>query len=344
MTYFLASILLSLLASLAVMFFAKKFGIIDRPDAGRKRHGRAVPLLGGFAIFVSFWAVVFYSLNFTNLIGQNLPIAKLVGVFVGGLILIILGILDDKYNLSYQWRLIVSAIAILLVIASGVGIDKITNPLGGIWYLDFVRLGNFAVIADTLVFAWIFGMMYTTKILDGLDGLTTGIVAIGALMVYLIASGERWHQSDVALIALIFAGACLGFLILNFYPAKIFLGESGSLFLGFMLGVLAVISGGKFATALLVMAVPILDLIWVIASRLRHGKSIADGDRRHLHFRLVDAGLTQRQAVLLYYLIAIIFGITTIFLQSLGKITVLLALGFLILAVEIYINKQPAKL
>jgi UDP-GlcNAc:undecaprenyl-phosphate GlcNAc-1-phosphate transferase len=82
----------------------------------------------------------------------------------------------------------------------------------------------------------------------------------------------------------------------------------------------------------------------VIASRLRHGKSIADGDRRHLHFRLVDAGLTQRQAVLLYYLIAIIFGITTIFLQSLGKITVLLALGFLILAVEIYINKQPAKL
>ncbi|MFA7653505.1 MAG: MraY family glycosyltransferase [Candidatus Magasanikbacteria bacterium] len=342
MLYFISAFVLSILLTLLVRFFAFKYKIIDAPNEARKRHGRSVPLLGGLAIFLAFWTVMAYLVYFTNLIGKNLAVEKLWWVFVGGLVLIIIGALDDKYKLSYKWRLPISALVVLLVIIGGVGIDKVTNPFGGVWYLDFVRIGPIAIIADTIVFLWILGMMYTTKILDGLDGLTSGISGIAALMIFFIANGERWHQSDVALVGLVLAGAILGFLLFNFYPAKIFLGEGGSLWLGFMLGVLSVISGGKFATALLVMAVPILDLAWVIFTRARHGTPISKGDRQHLHFRLVDSGFSQRWAVLFYYLVAILFGVTTLFLQSIGKVTVLLVLVALVFIVEMLVNKKLA--
>ncbi len=340
MIYFLAAFVLSILLTLIVRFFASKYKIIDAPNEARKRHGRSVPLLGGLAIFLSFWLVMAYLIYFTNLIGENLPVEKLLWVFAGGLILVIIGVLDDKYKLSYKWRLPISALVTLLVIIGGVGIDKVTNPFGGIWYLDLVRVGPIAIVADAIVFLWILGMMYTTKILDGLDGLTSGISGIAALMIFFIANGERWHQSDVALVGLALSGAILGFLLFNFYPAKIFLGEGGSLWLGFMLGVLSVISGGKFATALLVMAVPILDLAWVIFTRARHGMPIAQGDRQHLHFRLVDSGLSQRRAVLFYYLVAILFGVSTLFLQSIGKVIILLALVILVLLAEWWVNRK----
>ena len=146
-----------------------------------------------------------------------------------------MGVLDDKFSLNPKWRLLGTVVAVIIAIAGGVGIDKITNPFGGIWYLDFwqISLGAFGrilVVADLIVFLWILGMTYTTKVLDGLDGLATGVSAIGALILFFIASGDRWHQPDVALVALVLAGSCLGFLVWNFDPAKIFLGESGSLF------------------------------------------------------------------------------------------------------------------
>ena len=129
--------------------------------------------------------------------------------------------------------------------------------------------------------------------------------------------------------ALVLAGTCLGFLLFNFHPAKIFLGESGSLFVGFMLGVLAVVGGGKLATALLVMAVPILDLARVMYVRHKRGQAIMQGDREHLHFKLLDRGWSERNVVILYYVVAAAFGTTTLFLQSYQK---LLALGFLAIA------------
>lgn len=339
MSYFLTAIIITALLTWFTRRVALKFGIVDAPDNLRKRHQTVTPLLGGLGIWAGFWMVAGYLVFFTQYLGPNLRVSQLLSLFLATTILLVMGIWDDARSLSARWRLLITAAAVLLIMVGGVRIDKVTNPFGGIFYLDFwqIKIGALAtivVVADILVFFWILGMIYAAKILDGLDGLTTGAGAIGALMIFLVANGERWYQPDVALLALVFCGACLGFLLFNFHPAKIFLGESGSLIIGAMLGALSVISGGKFATALLVMAVPILDLGWVIAKRIARGQPIFTGDREHLHFRLLDAGVGHRRAVLLYYLFFILFGLATVFFQSIGKVAVLLALFTIIIVIE----------
>jgi UDP-GlcNAc:undecaprenyl-phosphate GlcNAc-1-phosphate transferase len=351
MLYFLTALLLSFILTDIVKRIMSKMRIIDVPDGTRKLHARPVALGGGLALFLSFWLVVGYIVFFTNLLGKNLNPLDLAGVFFGSLLLLIIGLWDDKKNISARWRLAATVLAVLIAIVGGVGIDKITNPLGGVLSLNWGAVNifgqTFLLAADVLVFLWILGMTYTVKILDGLDGLATGITAIGALVICGVASGERWHQPDMALLALVFAGVCLGFLFWNFSPAKIFLGEGGGLFLGYILGVLAVISGGKIATALLVMAIPILDLIRVVIVRLRRGQPIFQGDREHLHFWLRDRGFSEKTTVLGLYLVAIIFGSLTLFLQSIGKLLALLflllfmgALALIIQNKQSYVQKQ----
>lgn len=345
MYYFFFSFFLSFVLTLLIKRLALGYGIVDKPDRQRKIHGRAVPLLGGVAIFLAFWLTIFL-LFLTG--GLSLIFSEhLFGVFFGGLVLIILGYFDDRYNLSVKIRLGVSVLAVLLVLIGGVGIDGITNPLGGILSLDMWKLslpgGEFVILADILVFFWLMGMMYTTKILDGLDGLATGIIMIGGVMIFLLSTFTIFKQADVSLVSLVLVGACLGFLLWNFYPAKIFLGEGGGLFLGFILGVLAVISGGKIATALLVMAFPVFDLVRVIYLRIKNKQSMALGDRRHLHFQLVDVGFSQRQVVLFLYAVAFIFGMTTLFFPSHLKIITLIVLGLAMVIVGVLLDKKQIK-
>jgi len=151
---------------------------------------------------------------------------------------------------------------------------------------------------------------------------------------------KTFYQADTALLSLVLAGVCLGFLFWNFSPAKLFLGESGSMFLGYILGVLAVIAGGKIATALLVMAVPILDMFRVIWWRRTHHHPVLLGDRSHLHFRLVDAGLTPAQAVIFLYALAILFGSATLFFSSLYKLIALVLMVCLFVTVEVLVGKR----
>lgn len=337
MIFFLSAFILACVVTLLIQRLAKKAGIVDRPDHELKQHSGAIPLLGGMSIFLSFWLVVWVVTSFTDLFGPNLEASKLLWIFFASIPLMIIGFLDDKYKISALLRLFISASCVLLVIFGGVGLEKITNPLGGVLYLDYWEIGS------VLVFFWIMGMMYTTKILDGLDGLSTGISAIASFMIFFIANGERWHQPDVALLALIFAGACLGFLLFNFYPAKIFLGEGGSLFIGFILGILSVVAGGKIATALLVMAIPILDLARVAFVRLRNHQPIFKGDREHLHFRLVDMGFSQRRVVLFFYVVSFLFGITTLFLQSMQKLYALVFIFGLMVIFGVWLNKKKIK-
>lgn len=346
MIYFIVATLLSLILTFVVKSLAKKFKILDYPDKERKFHYNLTPLLGGTAIFSSFWLIVFYLYNYSGVVFKHFNVKQLILFFIAGFILMVVGYCDDKYKIFYHYRLIFSALAVLLVLAGGLNFDGITNPFGGTFGLDFwkIQTSNFGTIlvgVEILVFLWLMGMIYTVKILDGLDGLATGVVMIGALSIAALSGGStKFYQPDVALVALVLAGSCLGFLILNFYPAKIFLGEGGGQFLGLMLGVLAIIAGSKIATALLVMAVPIIDLVWVVISRLASGQSISKGDRRHLHFRLVDIGFKQWQAVLIFYGFSALFGFSALYMNSQLKFLSLLILVVGILLIELSIYKR----
>lgn len=326
------SLLLSSLLTLAIIKLAKVFGIVDRPDQEKKLHPAATPLLGGAAIFIAFWLVVYFVQD--KLLVGNLNLYHWLGVFVGSSLIMFGGILDDKYDLKPSRQIIFPSLAIAAVLWGGVEIAKITNPFGGFVFLEASK-----IISGSIIAFWLLGMMYTTKLLDGLDGLVSGVTAIGAFIIFLFTLTTRYYQPDIALAALILTGAIFGFLIFNWHPAKIFLGEGGSLFLGFILGVLAIISGGKIAIALLVMGLPMMDVAWTIVRRLSKGKNpFKSADRQHLHHRLLDLGLGVKKTVLIFYAFSLFFGISALFLQSKGKALALLALVVIMLSIVISFN------
>ena len=353
--FYLSIFFISVALSAVFTFLARKgalrLDIVDIPDGDRKLHQKKTPFLGGVAVFFAFFVVLYFVREYL-LIG-NLEVGHWLGVFAGACFLIIGGVLDDKYNLPAKYQLIFPVLASLCVVAGGVEIAKITNPFGGQLNLNDIKIPilniggawyYFVVVSDLLIMIWLMGMMYTTKLLDGVDGLVTGVVGIGGFIVFLFTMTEKYYQPDVGLAALVLAGACLGFLIFNWHPAKIFLGEGGSLFLGFILGVLAIISGGKIAIALLVMAIPIMDVVWIIIRRLSEGKNpLKYADRKHLHFRLQDLGLSVRHTALVYYAFSLIFGLSALFLQSRGKVLALVLLVVIMLGMVIgfsYIDKK----
>ena len=325
------------------MFFGlimNKLKIVDKPKIEkRKIHKTKIPYGGGLSIFFSFFLVVFLVYQFSDLLEPSIGIRQLSALFFGGLVLMVGGILDDKYNLSPKRQIFFPVLAILIVLFFGIKPSFVTNPWGHILDLNSWTIG-FITLSDFIVFFWLMGMMYTTKFLDGLDGLVAGIVLIGSLVIFFLCLQKQWYQPDVALLTIIFIGALAGFLVFNFHPAKIFLGEGGSLFTGFMLGCLAIISGSKIATTLLVVGVPMLDVGRVIIRRWQKNKPIYKGDSEHLHFRLLKSGLTQVQVVLLMYSIAFLFGVTTLFLQSRQKMVALLFLFVLMMMVGIWFSKK----
>ncbi len=318
----------------------RHFKIVDYPKLEkRKIHRGKIPYGGGLAIYVSFFIVVAIIFWSTNYFGPNITSKELLAMFLGGLVLMIGGILDDKYVLKAKSQIWFPVLAGLIMIFLEIGPSVVTSPFGGMINLDSYHLG-ILTLGNLLVFFWLMGMMFTTKFLDGLDGLVGGIITIGALMIAFLSLQKQWYQPDVALLSIVFAAAVLGFLVWNFYPAKIFLGEGGSLFTGFMLGSLAVIAGGKIATALLVMGIPMLDVGRVIIHRLRIGQPIYQGDSEHLHFQLLKSGLSQKQAVFLLYSISFLFGIATLFLQSEQKIMALIFLFVLMMLLGVWVGRK----
>lgn len=346
MTYFfsfLSAALFSFALTIVVRKLAMHFDITDKPDSPRKIHPRPTPLLGGLAPFAAFWLVIGGLVWWFELLPARYVISPFLwGIFIGGLLLMIGGWLDDKYDLAPRWQIIFPVLAVLSVLTSGIGIDFVTNPLGGgLWHLDRWQIGSWVVLADTFTVLWLLGMMYTTKLLDGLDGLVSGIGVIAAVIIFALSLTHKTFQPDVALLAIVLAGAMLGFLFWNFHPAKIFLGEGGSVWVGFMLGILAIISGGKVATALLVMGVPILDVAWVILRRVFwERKSLGESDAQHLHFRLLTAGLSQRKSVLVLWGLSALFGVTSLFLQTKGKVYSLLILLFVTTILAIWVTRR----
>jgi UDP-GlcNAc:undecaprenyl-phosphate/decaprenyl-phosphate GlcNAc-1-phosphate transferase len=352
---FSVTFLVSVGSTLLMKKLAIILNIVDQPTSPRKIHKKPMPLLGGVAVFFSFFLVLLVLTFGSNyILGGFIDLKNIIGILIAGLIIIIGGVLDDKFDLNPKIQLVFPVMASIIIVASGIGIPSIRNPFGGLinfnnwqlilfWYQGIPY--KITLFADLFTFIWLMGMMFTTKLLDGLDGLVSGITVIGALIICAVALSIKIDQGNTALIALILAGAFGGFLLFNFNPAKIFLGEGGSLFAGLMLGVLSIISGSKVATALLIMGIPILDVIWVILRRLFNRKSLASADRKHLHFRLLDIGLTQRQAVLFMYFLTAFFGCVTLFFSTFGKFValIILAIFMAILAgilVKIYKTKH----
>ena len=299
--------------------WGRRRGIVDKPSA-RRHHKGEIPRTGGIALFVAFMAAA--------LLAQWLPVprqdpnelTRFVGIVAGLCFLLVMGYVDDRYELGPGPQYFIQAVSGLIAVLFLVFIERMMNPFND-------QLFVFPYWWMTVIFTllWIMGMINTINFLDGLDGLVAGVGAIvsAVLALHMLREG----QYSVALLPLALLGATLGFLPFNFYPAKIFLG-SGSLILGYAIATLGIAAGAKLALLLLVLSIPIVDVAWLIISRLRAGESIGQADRRHLHFRLLDLGLSQRQVVLLYYAYCAFLGTSALLINSrLLKLIALVALG-----------------
>lgn len=332
-------ILLSTCLSWAVSFLsskiARKSGAVDRPDGGRKIHDRPIPLFGGlgigFTILLGIAALLIFSGEGAWFGSHSVASVQVLGYAGAVLVLMIGGALDDRLNLSPRWQILFPLIASLLVIGTGTTIGQVTNwfAQGGyslIWSRTDIGSLSFFWPADIITLFWLLAVTYATKLLDGLDGLVSGQVVIGTGIIGALALSAAYFQPEVAILAALIGAAYLGFLPRNMFPAKQFLGEAGSTIAGFSLGFLAVLGGAKLATAFMVLGLPLIDAGIVIAGRIARGASPFVGDNTHLHFKLLQAGLSQRKAVIFLWTLALLFGLAALGLQTPGKILLVLTL------------------
>jgi UDP-GlcNAc:undecaprenyl-phosphate GlcNAc-1-phosphate transferase len=329
---FAVAFLGALLLTPIVSRLALRFGFVDMPGEPKHVHKVPVPRLGGVALFFPFLAAVGLSLLLPVERQDSLELQRLAGLILGSAMVFGLGVYDDKKELRPLPQFIVQFLAAGVAIYSGIIIVEIANPFGGM-----IVLSTPVAVAFTLF--WLMGMMNTVNWLDGLDGLAGGVTVIASVLLF--AHSYRLGQYSIALLPLALAGCVLGFLPFNFYPAKIFMGTSGALFLGFSLGSLAIIGGAKMATALLVLGIPILDVAWQIINRLRLGRSPFLADRGHLHHRLLDSGFSQRRVVLVFYALCAAFGTLALILPSgFYKLLVLVGMGIVALIVLVLLAKR----
>ncbi|MBW2663190.1 MAG: undecaprenyl/decaprenyl-phosphate alpha-N-acetylglucosaminyl 1-phosphate transferase [Deltaproteobacteria bacterium] len=320
---FLIALISSLVFTKTLILFSKKYKLYDKIKEN-KIHKKNIARFGGVAIIVSFLLSIFLS---GDLVFDNLKW----GMIISCIVILLFGFCDDLKNLSWKKQLLGQVAVVLIMIYAGLQVDYIANPFGGAELrLDALQYSVFSiqysVFGSLFILFWIVGFMNVMNWLDGLDGLAGGVGFIGVVTLFFLSISNLVNQPPLGIISIAVAGAILGFLFFNFYPAKIFMGTSGSMFLGFILAVLAIFSGGKIATALLIMGFPILDAAWVIAQRIKAGESIFKGDARHLHYKLLQRGWPQRKVVLFIYLVCLSFGVSAIIFQSLGKFLALAVL------------------
>ena len=305
---FATALAASLLSTPMAGWLGRRLRLVDAPD-GRHQHTGTISRLGGVGIVLALFAgcAVAWWLDAPTGGPDRLRIA---GMLLGTLFVFGLGLVDDWRELGPIPQLLGQLAAAAIAMFSTVFIERFTNPLNG----ELVVLGSWLPLGPLLVIAltsvWIAGMMNTVNWLDGLDGLAAGVGAIAAI--FFAAHMYSVGQPSVALFALALAGACIGFLPYNFSPARVFLGSAGVFTIGFQLAALSILAPARFATALLVLAVPITDTFWRILMRMRSGRSPLQGDRGHLHFRLLDRGYPQNRIVLGYWVLCAVLGLLSL--------------------------------
>lgn len=324
-----SAFVLAFIFTFVIKRFCYRVGWLDKP-AARRVHSKAVPRLGGVAMFLAFViaSLLFYTPGPNlNAHANELTIYWL--LIAAGTLMVLVHAYDDILGLGPWPKLLAQTIAVIIILGPwidnvfhGVLLFTFNNPFGVEhfhpnlpWYREptlFLIIHNSditlaAIPAVLLTWFWTVGMMNTVNWIDGMDGLATGVVGITALFITLISF--MLQQYSIAVLSAIFTGVVFGFLPHNWNPAKIFMGDSGSMFLGLALAVLSIMGGAKLALALMVLGVPILDVAVVIMNRIRRGQSPVHYDKTHLHHRLMARGMSVKQICYLLYGVAIIFGL-----------------------------------
>jgi len=329
---FVASILLTPL----VKRLAFRIGAVDAPNY-RKVHARIMPRLGGLAIFLAFLigvAILYPYLTSIDVLPWNVSNYSLLAIIVGACIIVATGVIDDMREISAKAKMLGQLAAALIVIfVGGIQIDTVNLP--------FVGELDFGLLSIPLTILWIVGITNAINLIDGLDGLAAGVSTIALITLAIMAF--IMSNMFVLVLAAILAVASFGFLFYNFHPAKIFMGDTGALFLGFMISVLALL-GFKNVTfvaliiPVIILGVPISDTFFAIVRRVRMKKKWSDPDKSHLHHRLLDMGFTHRQTVLIIYGIAMMFGLAAIVLSMAKVWGAILLVAVILTAIEIFVE------
>ena len=328
-----------------VIKLANKIGIIDNPKTNKHEkviHTYPVPRGGGLALYLGILAasIIFLPLDW-----------HLSAILIGGLILVFLGLIDDKYNISPYKRLVIQFVAAGIPIAAGIGISFLTNPFNGILdishpQLSFTMFGSersIWILSDLFALLWIVSLMnFMNMGVKGIDGQLSGTVSIVASV---IAALSLRFSADIAewpviILAIILSGAYFGFLPWHIFPQKIMPGFGGSTLAGYMLGVLSILSTTKVGTLLVVLAVPLIDTLYVIIRRILSGKSPFWGDRGHLHHKLLDAGLSKKQISFFYWAVTALLGMVALNLNASFKLYTILGVMVLLGGLLIWLTRM----
>ena len=313
----LAAALIALVTTPVVRSLAFKMRAVDVPKDNRRMHNHPIPRMGGLAIFLGFLFSVLIFVPLTD---------ELRGMLLGAVVIVVLGVLDDIYALPAMPKFLVQIGAALIAVLQGNVITHLSNPnlfsANPIW--------NLGVLSIPFSVLWIVAITNAVNLIDGLDGLACGVSAISSMTLLVIALTVS--EPQVALLMAALSGACLGFLPYNLNPAKIFMGDTGSTFLGYILAVVSIQGLFKYATIIsfavpfLLMGLPIFDTCFAILRRVSHGQSPMAPDRGHIHHRLIDMGFTQKQAVAVLYIISAILGLSAVVLTTIGVVRAMLFL------------------
>jgi UDP-GlcNAc:undecaprenyl-phosphate/decaprenyl-phosphate GlcNAc-1-phosphate transferase len=306
------SFLLSLVLVLAVLKIFPKLGLMDKPHKyGYKRA--PVPYSAGAAFVLAFIIAVLFFVP----IDQRVML-----ILLTGLVIAVVGFFDDRKSISPFLRLAMQIAAGLVLVYAGLDIKSISNPFGGV-----IEFSPVVIVIFSLV--WVVFLMNALNWIDGISGLSSGVGTIASFVLFFLSVKSGFHtidQSAMSNLALILGSVLFAFWLFDFYPPKVLMGDTGSMFVGFMLATLAVFAGGKIVTVFLVLGFPILDAIWTILRRILAHKSPFKGDLKHLHHRLLESGLKERQALLLIYSGCLVFGLLAIFLNTTQKLWAIILL------------------
>lgn len=343
----LISTALSFFTTFPIISFAKKLKLVtDRKRRAHPAHTHTgiIPRGGGIPIYLAILLTSLIYLTSSKII---------MGILLASFLLVVLGLLDDYYDLSPYLRFIINLFISALVVGFGLGIPYLSNPFGGVIRLDqlsfkfdFFGTHSVLLLADFLAILW---LTWTTNIVNwskGVDGQLPGFVAITAFFLGLIA--QRFTAYDVSVqsvtvFSFIVAGAYLGFLPHNFYPQRIMPGYGGGALAGFLLGVLSILSFGKFGTAILILSIPMIDAVYTIIRRLRKKQSPFKADWGHLHHKLLEIGWGRRRVAIFYWIVSFILGISSLFLRGLEKFVAFITVILILILFIFIINKVRKK-